>query len=73
MSLFSAFYRERVTDEVRRALVASDEEREAATKMTRLLMQMADAEDEDGPLIHGWGPHAAFLAGVVWERKRKEG
>jgi hypothetical protein len=57
--------------EVQRALAATDEEREAATVFTAYLLLKADAGDDDGPLVHGWAPHAAFLAGVRWQQRRE--
>lgn len=57
--------------EVRAALAAGEAEREAATEATALLLVRPDREDEDGPLVHGWALHAAFLAGVRWARTRR--
>jgi hypothetical protein len=59
--------------EVGIALLASDAAREAATQFTAHLMRWrADTKDEDGSLVHGWAPHAAFLAGVKWEQERQQ-
>jgi hypothetical protein len=53
------------------ALLASDEARAAATQFTEHLMRWrADATDEDGSLVHGWGVHAAFLAGAKWQAEQ---
>jgi hypothetical protein len=68
---FTAPYIRNAPPEVGIALLASDEAREAATQFTEDLMRWrADAKDEDGPLVHGWGIHAAFLAGAKWQEER---
>jgi hypothetical protein len=61
-----------VVDEVAVALAATDEERTAASATAMRLMQRADARDKDGPLVHAWAVHAAFLAGLAWARKEEE-
>ena len=65
-AVLSLDYLRGVPSEVKRAVAASEEEREAATMFTAHLMQRADCVDSDGPLTHGWACHAAFLAGVRW-------
>ena len=42
-----------------------------AVAHTRTIMEAPDAEDADGPLVHGWAVHAAFLLGALWQQHRE--
>lgn len=54
---------------LRQALNAQPHVLEAASLVTTALLQHPDTSDDDGPLVHAWAIHAAFLAGVSWERE----
>ncbi len=71
-AILSPHYLRDVPAEVKRALAASDAEREAATAVTAYLMKQPDCVDDEGPLAHGWACHAAFLAGVRWRERQGE-
>jgi hypothetical protein len=45
-------------------------ERDAATRYVQGQEAFADEWGEDGPAWRGWGLHAAFLAGVDWQREQ---
>ncbi len=41
-----------------------------AVAHTRTIMEAPDAQDAEGPLVHGWAVHAAFLLGALWQQQR---